>query len=379
MATQSQRVASGWLAPLVFTSRDGRRRARRQRRLCGVIALAALGLVAACDASLVGGAPHVVEVAGETMGTYYSVALVAGRGEAPSASALRELVEQSLLPITTQLSNWSEDSEVSRFNAHSHTDPVAISDELSEVMQVASVVHERSLGAFDVTVAPLIELWGFGADGQDARAVPPESAIAEALEAVGQARGLELGQDPATLRKRRPETSVQLAALAKGYGIDKVARALRERGWRDFMVEIGGDLYTSGTNREGTAWRIGVERPVAGQRSVHQIIDVSDVGLATSGDYRNYFERDGVRYSHIIDATTGRPVTHTTASVTVIAESAILADAWATALLALGQERGMPVAERWGLAALFVSREGTAEQPNFVTQASERFAELQPE
>lgn len=311
------------------------------------------------------------------MGTYYSIALVAERHDAPSPSALGELVEQSLMPVTTQLSNWSDTSEISRFNALSSTEPVAISKALSEVMQVAREVHERSLGSFDVTVAPLIELWGFGASAPLARAVPTSEAIDRALQAVGQAHWLELrAEAPATLRKRRPETSVYLAALAKGYGIDTVARALREQGWRDFMVEIGGDIYASGTNVRGAAWRIGVERPEAGRRSVHQVVDATDVGLATSGDYRNYFQEDGVRYSHIIDATTGRPVTHTTASVTVVAESATLADAWATALLALGLERGMPVAERWGLAALFVSRDPTAAQHTFITEVSERFAEL---
>jgi thiamine biosynthesis lipoprotein len=143
------------------------------------------------------------------------------------------------------------------------------------------------------------------------------------------------------------------------------------------MVEIGGDLYAAGMNPDGQPWQIGVETPDALRRGVQRVVSVSGYGMATSGDYRNYFEQDGIRYSHIIDAGTGRPVTHTTASVTVLAENAMLADGWATAMLALGKERGLAVAEELGLAVLFIERDQSAEALQFISAASARFTELQ--
>lgn len=341
--------------------------ARWRRLLACLVPLLLLGACAR--------APTVYEATGQTMGTFYSVVVVEHPG-VPAPADLKALVEDALVPVNERLSNWSPTSEVSRFNAHQGTDPVPISRELREVMAVAGEVHARSSGQFDVTLAPLIELWGFGAQGPGPGQVPTHGQIQEALGAVGQERWLELSIDGSTLRKRRVDTTVYLAALAKGYGIDAVAEALRTAGWGDFMVEIGGDLYAAGTNGVGQAWRIGVERPDAVRRTVYQIVEASDLAMATSGDYRNYFEDNGVRYSHIIDAQTGRPVTHRTASVTVLAATATRADAWATALLALGRERGLPVADRWGLAALFITREEGSGEPAFVASFSKRFAEL---
>ncbi|MEO0975478.1 MAG: FAD:protein FMN transferase, partial [Pseudomonadota bacterium] len=178
-----------------------------------------------------------------------------------------------------------------------------------------------------------------------------------------------------TLRKARAGVSIQLAALAKGYGVDAVAEALADLGWTDFMVEIGGDLRAEGRNARGEAWRIGIERPMAHARTVQEVIALSGQGMATSGDYRNYFEADGTRYAHVLDAKTGRPVDHGTVSVTVLAEDAVHADAWATALLALGVDRGLEIAERWHLAAMFISR-GEQDAERFDIVVSERFAQV---
>ncbi len=316
-----------------------------------------------------------LRISGETMGTTYNIVAFDRQGRL-DAGEVRAAVEATLAEVNARMSNWDERSEVSRFNAYAGTGPFEISAELAAVMRTAGEVHADSLGRFDVTVAPLIELWGFGARRPDSP-VPSDEAIAQAQTLVGQSRLLSLATDPFSLTKREPEATVYLAAIAKGYGVDEVAATLNRLGLNDFMVEIGGDLITSGTNPDGNRWRIGIERPHEGSRRVEQIIDLTGLGMATSGDYRNYFEQGGVRYSHIIDPQTGRPVTHTTASVTVVAETAMLADAWATALLVLGQEKGLELAERLNLATLFIARDISSDETRFVVTASTRFRALQ--
>lgn len=319
--------------------------------------------------------PATLEVSGETMGTTYNIVAVDHTAEL-EADEVRAAAEATLAEVNAKMSNWDPNSEISRFNAARSTQPVDISPELAEVLKVAMEVHEASQGQFDVTLGPLIELWGFGARTPESP-VPSDEAIEAALSVVGQSRVLTLTTDPPTLSKARPETSVYLAAIAKGFGVDRVAATLAGLGLADFMVEIGGDLYATGNNPEGEPWRIGIERPDATNRSVEEIVNLSGLGMATSGDYRNYFEEDGVRYSHIIDADTGRPITHETASVTVLAETAMLADGWATALLALGQERGMDLAEDADLAVFFMVRDESAGETGFMTVATPQFEALQ--
>ncbi|MEL6197975.1 MAG: FAD:protein FMN transferase [Pseudomonadota bacterium] len=334
-----------------------------------VIAVSAF-LVAGCEAE-----PQTLRLEGETMGTTYSIVAI-DKGGALVSADVQAAVDATLADVNAKMSNWDPSSEISRFNAQASTEAVAISAELAAVMRAANTVHAQSLGRFDVTLGPLIELWGFGA--RDAESpVPSQGAIEAARVAVGQDRVIELGTDPDTLRKTAPAATVYLAAIAKGHGVDAVAAVLRDLGLADYMVEIGGDLIAAGSNPEGAPWQIGIERPDAGDRVVQEIVALRDLAMATSGDYRNYVEQDGVRYAHIIDAQTGRPITHTTASVTVLAESAMLADAWATALLALGAEVGMEVAARHDLAAFFILRGSATADPAFTTVASARFEALQ--
>jgi len=320
--------------------------------------------------------PVTLEFSGETMGTTYNIVAIDGSAKL-DAAAVQTAIDTTLAEVNAAMSNWDPNSEISRFNAQQGTEPVEISAELAKVMGAAMQVHEGSMGRFDVTLGPVIELWGSGARNSDSP-VPEDEAIAAALAVVGQSKVLTLTDDPATMAKARPETSVYLAAIAKGYGIDELAAALREMGLTDYMVEIGGDLVASGKNPDGNPWRIGIERPETSDRQVEEIVQLADMGMATSGDYRNYFEEDGVRYSHIIDSETGRPITHTTASVTVLAENAMMADAWATALLALGEERGMEISRKNNLAVYFISRDPDIDDKQFKTSASPRFIELQP-
>jgi thiamine biosynthesis lipoprotein len=321
------------------------------------------------------GEPVTVKVSGETMGTTYHVTAIDQEGRI-SAALVKKAVNTALAEVNAGMSNWDPASEISQFNARTETTPAEISEELAHVMRAANQIHLQSEGLFDVTLGPLIELWGFGARTPDSP-VPSDEDIAAALEVTGQTKLLSLRSSKGTMSKALPETSIYLAAIAKGYGVDRVAEALQELGLEDYMVEIGGDLVTAGLNPMGQKWRIGIERPAPGSQALEQIIGMSGLGMATSGDYRNYFEQDGVRYSHIIDGTTGRPITHNTASVTVLAESAMLADGWATALLALGQERGMSISERLGLAVLFITRDSTSGDDAFTSTPNAHFTALQ--
>lgn len=310
----------------------------------------------------------ILKFSGLTMGTSYNVvALPTGRG--PDREEVARAIELALAEVDDQMSNWNGASELSRVNAHAGDTPITLSPALARVMEGAGAVHRASEGSFDVTVGPLIDLWGFGAEG-GASQRPAEAAITAAMARSGQDRVLSLEGD--TLRKTAAEAEIYLSAIGKGYGVDRVATALRGFGLQDFMVEIGGDLYASGRNGDGTPWQIGIESPLVGARGLQQVIGVSNQGMATSGDYRNFFEADGTRYSHIIDPTTGKPITHATVSTTVLTGDAMMADAWATAMLVLGRERGMKIAEAQGLAVLFLDRDGDTFRP----VASSRFETL---
>ncbi|MCH2163894.1 MAG: FAD:protein FMN transferase [Marinovum sp.] len=336
------------------------------------VALSFLVALAACKSD-----PVTLEFAGEAMGTTYAIVAVDKTAEL-DPTAIQASVDQTLAAVNASMSNWDPNSEISRFNAQTSTEPQPISEELHSVMSAAMDVHLASEGQFDVTLGPLIQLWGFGQRTSESP-VPEDVAIADALEVVGQDKIVSLTSSPFTMAKALPDTNVWVAAIAKGYGVDAIAAELRNLGLEDYMVEIGGDLVTAGNNPSGTPWRIGIERPDAGVGAVEEVVDLSGLGMATSGDYRNYFEEDGVRYSHIIDAISGRPITHTTASVTVLADDAMTADAWATALLALGTERGMPIAEAQNLGAFFIDRDPAAGEGQFKIAQSSRFTDLQAE
>lgn len=312
---------------------------------------------------------EVLKFTGKTMGTQYHVVALRG-GKAVDREALAAAIDSALADVTVEMSNWDAASEISRVNA-AGTETMRLSPALADLMANANAVHRASDGRFDVTVGPLIDLWGFGAAGV-APHVPADAEIAEALALTGQTRVLTLEGDK--LSKSVAGAEIYLPAIGKGHGVDRVAAAVRSFGIENFMVEIGGDLYTAGHNADGTPWHIGIESPVAGARSVYDVVDVSNLGMATSGDYRNFFEADGTRYSHIIDPTTGRPITHNTVSASVLTENAMLADAWSTAMLVLGREVGLEIAEEQDLAVVFIDHDGT---DGYKTTQSSRFTALQ--
>ncbi len=331
--------------------------------------LTALALVFFVSGCLFDKEPDVVRLSGETMGTTFNITAI---GDDLDENTLAASVQQTLAEVNGKMSNWDPNSEVSSFSASTSTDPIAVSKEFALVLTAANEVHEKSGGTFDVTLGPLIELWGFGPRKPE-DPVPSDQEIQTALNAVGQDRLLSLNSETGTLSKSDGSVGINLSAIAKGYGIDAVAATLAEAGIENYMVEIGGDLVAKGENDKGESWRIGIEKPEAGAQSIQLVVPVADRGMATSGDYKNFFEHDGVRYSHIIDPTTGRPITHRTTSVTVLAENAMMADAWATAMLALGQERGMELAEQHKLAVFFIARDVTSGEDAYITVQSSAF------
>lgn len=294
-----------------------------------------------------------LELSGPTMGTYYQVK-VTNPPAGVTRESLQSGVDQVLREVNRRISTYDPESELSRFNRNGSTGWVEASRDLLSVVEEGLQTSEISHGAFDITVGPLVNLWGFGPDPKT-DSIPSDEAIREAQARVGYQR-LQLRTEPPALRKERGDMYVDLSALGEGYGADRVADYLTGRGVTDFMVAVAGAIRAQGHNAKGTPWAIAIEEPTPGKRAVHRIIQITDEGLSTSGDYRNYFERDGRRYSHEIDPRTGRPIEHRLASVTVIGENARRADALATALMVLGDEEGPAVAEAHGIAALFIVR-----------------------
>ncbi|HJL65293.1 MAG: FAD:protein FMN transferase [Arenicellales bacterium] len=294
-------------------------------------------------------------IEGKTMGTYYKVVLSVEEGREVGPS-LKEGIDAVLEKVNDQMSTYRKESELSRFNRSQSTEWITVSEDLVDVADAAAKISELSHGAFDVTVGPLVNLWGFG-PVKKKDFIPSDQEIEEAKKRVGYQQLSTRKVDPA-LRKSSPGLYVDLSAIAKGFGVDKVGELLESEGFNHYLVDIGGDMKAVGSNPDGQGWRIGIERPDAEGREIEKLIEVKNFGVATSGDYRNYFERDGQRYSHTINSVTGRPITHRLASVTVVAPTATEADGMATAIMALGPEQGLKLAKEQGLGVFLLVREG---------------------
>jgi len=295
------------------------------------------------------------------MGTSFSIK-ASHIPEQISVDDLQQLILMRLQAINQRMSTYLKDSELSLLNTLSSTEPKIISAELYTVLDAAQKISQLSAGAFDITVGPLVNLWGFGPDMMLYQAPKPE-AIVQLLAQSGYAK-LQLNKQDLTVTKTLASLSMDLSALAKGYAVDEVARLLEEQGIKDYLVEIGGELRLKGKNLQGKKWRIAIEKPTINKRELDKVVAITDIAMATSGDYRNFFEQDGQRFSHTIDPRTGYPITHKLASVTVLTETCMLADAWATALMVLGPEAAYKIAEQQQLAVFFIikTEQGFAER-----------------
>lgn len=294
----------------------------------------------------------VSEFHGETMGASYTVKIAPP--VADEASVARAIQDQ-LDNVDGKMSTYKPDSELSRFNVRASTEPFQFSEDTFEVIQISQRISEQTRGAFDITVGPLVNAWDFG-PGADDR-IPTDDEVAALRGHVG-FQLLTLDPAARTVAKADPAMYCDLSAVAQGYASDRVAQALDALGIEHYMVEISGEVRTKGRNPEGEKWQIGIETPADTPRGVHSVIPLSGMALATSGDYRNFYEKDGVRYSHEIDPRTGRPVQHAAASVTVIHHECVYADAFATAMMVLGPDEGTALAEEIGLPVLFLLRSG---------------------
>jgi len=307
--------------------------------------------------------------AGRTMGTAYSVKFL--QPPAPVAvEQARQEVGALLDRLERAMSTYREDSEVCRFSAYRGGDWFTVSADTARVVAESLRVSKLTGGAFDVTVDPLVRLWGFG-PRRETGETPPEQAIAEARRKVDYRR-LQTRLDPPALRKTSPDVSMDLSAIAKGCAVDAVAGCLEKLGVTNYLVAIGGELKARGHSQRGGPWRAGIDKPLDDGRAIQRVIELKDGAVSTSGDYRNFFTDAGRRYSHVIDPRTGRPVTHSLASVTIVQESSARADALATGLMVLGPDAGYALAAKRGWACLFILRADTG----FVEKATPAFDKL---
>jgi thiamine biosynthesis lipoprotein len=310
-------------------------------------ALAFLAL-AACS----GGESSELELAGGTMGTQYSIKLPY---PGLDGVALESEVEAVFADVNQMMSTYLPDSEISQFNLSNSTDWHPVSGAFCLSVEKAQEISAETGGAFDITVAPLVNLWGFG-PGDAIYEPPPDEEIAATMESIGYDK-LHTNCSAPALKKDVPELMLDMSAFGKGFAADRVATLLDGKGFKNYLIEVGGELRVRGHNIKDEKWAIGIEMPLTDQRRPHTRVLVTNTALATSGDYRNFFISEGQRYSHTIDTRTGRPVMHDLASVTVLDPRGYRADALATALLVMGPDEGLSFAKAGSLAALFLVRE----------------------
>jgi thiamine biosynthesis lipoprotein len=320
-----------------------------------------------------------LEARGLTMGKIkYSAIVVTDDHSDKSRAAINEAASGSLQRVNELMSTYLEDSDISKFNAAESSEWQSVAPETAAVVARALEICELTDGAFDPTVGPAVNLWNFGPDKESTPKLPDEAQIAEAASLVGYQK-IEVRTEPPALRKLNPKVQLDLSAIAKGYAVDRVGESLAELGFDNFMVEVGGEVFAKGERRSGGPWRVGVEKPENSNPidpetdRIHRIVSLSNRAIATSGDYRNFFEVDGKRYSHTIDPKTCRPVNHETAIASIVAEDCMTADAMATAIMVMGHRKGEQLCKKLGYPLLTVRRNDPSEGDEYITNASTDF------
>lgn len=289
------------------------------------------------------GAEKEISIAGKTMGTTYHIKVVTT--ELSLISELKNEIDRRLDEINRSMSTYLADSEISRFNRVTRLEKFTVSKDFMQVAKAAAELYRLSEGAWDATVMPLVGLWGFGSTGQK-RIIPAAETISACLKNVG-FHYIEF-PDNGSLKKQNPALSLDFASIAKGYGVDQISALLRSRGIENFLVEIGGEVYAAGFKKNGDPWRVGINYPHrdAPADKVYRIVTLHDRAMATSGDYRNFFEVGGRYFSHVLDPRTGYPVSNRVVSVSVTSPSCMLADGLATAVMVMGPEKGIDLINR---------------------------------
>ncbi|MDO4571262.1 MAG: FAD:protein FMN transferase [Planctomycetia bacterium] len=305
---------------------------------------------------------EMTQFSGETMGTQWNASVVTPK---PLSDEEKEeaqnAVERALKGVDFRMSTWQNFTELSRLNQSNESEN-KISTELAKVLRAALAISQKTDGAYDITSGALVNLWKFGPTREDQTLpdFPSDDEIAQAKKKVD-FRSLDIIENSdgdLIIKRQLPGVYIDLSSIAKGYGADCAADGLRELGYSNFMVEVGGEVVARGTNLWGEPWRLGIEKPVPGATSLYGAVELNDCALATSGDYRNFRMNADKRLSHIVDPRTGRPTEHTLVSVSVLADSCMAADGWATALMVLGPEEGQKIAKRENISALFLVQNG---------------------
>ncbi|HDG7722673.1 TPA: FAD:protein FMN transferase ApbE [Klebsiella quasipneumoniae] len=320
--------------------------------------LGACVLFSGCDSATTPATPASTATVldGKTMGTFWRVSVI-GVDEA-KAQALRAKVQAQLDADDRLLSTWKNDSALMRFNHATDTRPWPVSEAMADIVTLSLRIGAKTHGAMDITVGPLVNLWGFGPDKQPV-ATPDAQAIAAAKARTGLQHLQVINQSGRQfLQKDIPDLFVDLSTVGEGYAADHLARLMEQEGISRYLVSVGGALVSRGMNGEGKPWRVAIQKPTDRENAVQAIVDINGHGISTSGSYRNYYELDGKRISHVIDPQTGQPITHKLVSVTVIAPTALEADGWDTGLMVLGPEKAQQVGREQGLAVYMIVKEG---------------------
>lgn len=317
---------------------------------------------------------------GTTMGVIHFRVKVASDEQSPEKlEAVKTAVNDSLQRVNQLMSTYIEDSDVSKFNRSTSTQWQQVDAETAKVVQRALEICKLTEGAFDPTVAPVVNAWNFGPGKKQQPKPPTPAQIEELAKSVG-FENIDVKLDPPSLKKSIPSVQLDLSAIAKGYAVDRVGETLRSLGYENFMVVVGGEVYSAGNRTTGGPWNVAVEKPdtrpgsnrpdPGEEKKLQQVVKLSNRAIATSGDYRNYFEHDGQRYSHSIDPATCRPVEHGMAVASVVADDCMSADALATAVMVMGHKKGAELCQRLGYPLLTI-HSGT--DGNFVEHISQDF------
>lgn len=312
-------------------------------------------------------ADDAISFGGPTMGTSYTIKLPHLESGHDVDRLAREIAG-TLEAVNQRMSTYLPESELSRFNRANAATWTPVSDETLTVIERSRQLYQITGGAFDPTVGPIVDLWGFGPDGGKEQ-IPPTESLAAVAETVGLSK-VETQSDKPALRKSASGVRLDLSGVAKGFAVDLVAKHLSDKGITNYLVEVGGELRASGLGPAGRSWRVGIERPTLASSAIQHVVELGKEALATSGNYRIFFEQNGRRYSHIINPQTGQPVDHDLASVTVVAQTTLEADALSTAMLVLGRDDGLRLANENNIAAYFI----TGSDGSFKATASSAFS-----
>jgi len=312
-----------------------------------------ISLLAGCD-NVTKKPSEALVIEGKTMGTFYRVSL-AGVDKSRER-ALRQQIEAQLVEDDHELSTYKDDSVLSRFNQYQGSVPQPISAGMADAVITSLRVGLKTGGAMDITVGPLVNLWGFGPQKQPIH-TPTDAQIAAARQEIGLQHLKVIQQaDGQYLQKDLPNMYVDLSTVGEGYATDHLARLIEANGISNYLVSVGGAVVSRGYNPKGNPWQVAIQKPTDKETAVQAIVDLQGMGISTSGSYSNYYELDGKRISHIIDPATGHPITHKLVSATVIAPTALEADGWDTGLMVLGTQKAMALAEKEHLAVYLITK-----------------------